>query len=245
MRVGAAYKIRTVAVVFIAALVAGCAGRPTKPPQPAPPPAPVASAPEQPRPPVGRAFQIVPAESLLTVQVYKGGALARAGHNHVVASHGLNGVAHVPEDVTAAQFEVHVPVNDFTVDETSLRTQAGADFPGEVPEDAKQGTRRNMLGAALLDGVTYPEIIMRSTGIERTAEGLQAQVQILVKDQVRSLAVPLRYQLNGNELQVAGEFPLKQTDIGLTPFTLFGGALRVLDELKVSFQLVARADAAP
>jgi hypothetical protein len=245
MRVSAAYKIQTVAVVFIALALAGCASRPTKPAASTPQPAPTLPAPEQPKPPVGRVFEIVPGESVLTVQVYKGGPLARAGHNHVVASHGLTGVAHVPDDVTAAQFEVHVPVNDFTVDEADLRTQAGPDFPAEVPEDAKEGTRRNMLGPSLLDGVTYPEIILRSTGIERTEDGLLAHAQVLVKDQVRPLTVPLRYELNGNELHVAGEFALKQTDVGLTPFTLFGGALRVLDDLKVKFQLVARADAAP
>ena len=29
--------------------------------------------------------------------------------------------------------------------------------------------------------------------------------------------------------------PLKQTDLGITPFSLFGGALKVLDEMKVRF----------
>jgi hypothetical protein len=54
--------------------------------------------------------------------------------------------------------------------------------------------------------------------------------------------VPLKYETRGNELHVEGELPLKQTDLGLTPFSLFGGALRVLDEIKVRFRVVARAE---
>ncbi len=37
-----------------------------------------------------------------------------------------------------------------------------------------------------------------------------------------------------------GELSLKQTAIGLTPFSLFGGALRVEDEMRVKVFLVAR-----
>jgi len=55
----------------------------------------------------------------------------------------------------------------------------------------------------------------------------------------------MRYRLDGDTLEVDGEMPLKQTDIGLTPFTLFGGALRVEDEMKVRFHIVAREGAKP
>jgi hypothetical protein len=34
---------------------------------------------------------------------------------------------------------------------------------------------------------------------------------------------------------------LKQTDLGLTPFTALLGALQVVDEMKVRFHIVARA----
>ncbi len=73
-------------------------------------------------PPEGRAYPVVMAEqSLLTVLVFRGGALAKAGHNHVIASHSMTGTAWVPEDpARRASFEIHVPVNDFTIDEPAL-----------------------------------------------------------------------------------------------------------------------------
>jgi polyisoprenoid-binding protein YceI len=193
----------------------------------------------------GRPFAISGAESLLAVLVYRGGALARVGHNHVVASHNLSGTAWVAGDITRSSFEVHIPVNDLVVDETQLRLQEGPEFPPEVPDSAKEGTRTNMLSAALLDGATYPHVLLQSESIERTAEGLRAQVRVTVRDQVRSLVVPLTYELTDDELRVQGEVGLKQTDLGLTPFSALGGAMRVQDEIMVRFRLLARPAPAP
>jgi polyisoprenoid-binding protein YceI len=186
---------------------------------------------------------VVPEESLLTVLVFRGGALAKAGHNHVIASHFLNGVAYVPEDLTRASFEVHVPVLSFSIDEPQLRALEGSDFTAQVPDSAREGTKKNMLSEPMLDGLRYPEIVLRAQGMERNGDGLLAQVSVTVRDQTRTLAVPLRYELTaGNALQVQGELSLKQTDLGLTPFSLFGGALRVEDEMRVKFFVVARGE---
>lgn len=234
-----AYKIRKAPFVLLALLLASCASRPPReipPAVPAPAPAP-APAPEE----EGREFRVDPATSLLTIQVYRGGPLARAGHNHVIASHSLQGVVHVPDDPTRATFEIHMPVSELVVDEDALREQAGADFPPGVPEDAKEGTRRNMLSSALLDADRYPEIILQSEAMQRGPEGLEAQVRVIVRDRAASVIVPLKYDLRGSTLHVVGELPLQQTDLGLTPYSLFGGALRVLDEMKVRFSIVARA----
>lgn len=235
----AAYKIPPVAVVLLAVLLTSCAGRPARE---APPPAPV-PAPAQPQPGAleGREYRVDATASLLTIRVYRGGALARAGHNHVIASHSLMGVAFVPEDPTRASFDVHLPVNELVVDEEALRAQEGPDFPPGVPEDAKEGTKKNMLGPALLEAERYPEIVLQSEAIQQGPAGLQAQVRVVVRDRASSVIVPLRYEVRGDELQVEGELPLKQTDLGLTPFSLFGGALHVLDEIKVRFRIVARA----
>ena len=50
---------------------------------------------------VGQAYQVVGSESLLIVRVYRGGTLARAGHNHIVASHDLAGTVYVAKDLVA------------------------------------------------------------------------------------------------------------------------------------------------
>ena len=44
---------------------------------------------------VGAPYDVAAAESLLTILVFKGGALAAAGHNHLIASHELSGTFYV------------------------------------------------------------------------------------------------------------------------------------------------------
>jgi hypothetical protein len=44
----------------------------------------------------------------------------------------------------------------------------------------------------------------------------------------------------GTMLRISGEFQLRQSDYGIKPFSFAGGALRLKDELKFKFELVAR-----
>jgi hypothetical protein len=68
-----------------------------------------------------------------------------------------------------------------------------------------------------------------------------AHVKVTVRDHDSTIEVPVRYEPQGDEVIVSGEFPLKQTDLGLTPFSALLGALQVVDEMKVRFRIVARA----
>lgn len=244
------------AVVLIS--LAGC---PTRPHGPQPQPAtPVGAAPAPPgslqRPGhEGRPYDVEPGESLLTILAFRGGALAKAGHNHVIASHDVSGTFYVPEDRSRATFELHVPVAQLTIDEPQLRAKEGPDFPTDVPDPAKEGTRRNMLSEALLSGAQYPDITLVSQHIEvpgaaavpgpaavpaAPGTAVRADIQVTIRGQVHTLSVPVVYSFEESRLIVSGELPVKQTDLGLTPFSAMLGALQVLDELRVRFRIVAR-----
>ena len=246
MRVSARCKLRLTGVALLAVLLTGC------PLQPRVPAAPPVAAVETPAPHEGVPYDIVADESLLTIRVYRGGTLASAGHNHVIASHALTGTIYVPADLMRTSFEAHIPVASFTVDEAALRAQEhSADFPPEVPDSAREGTRRNMLGEALLDSERNPQIVLRSVRLESAgqpaagtggeAKAVLARVQSTVRGQVRTISVPVRYRLAAGTIIVSGETPLRQSDIGLTPFSALLGALQVQDEMRVRFRLVARA----
>ena len=251
MRVSSRWKLPLPASLLLA-ILSGC---PAPPHAPAPPPVAV-PAPPSAAPLQGTPYDIVPDASLLTILVYRAGPLASAGHNHVIASHALSGTIYVPADLMRSSFEVRVPVATLTVDEAALRAQQpGSDFPPDVPESAKEGTRRNMLGEALLYASQYPEIVLRAlrlapppptsgAGAAGTHTVL-AQVQSTVRGQQRTFAVPVSYRLGDDRsLLVTGELPLRQSDLGLTPFSAMLGALQVQDEMHVSFRIVARPAAA-
>ncbi len=189
----------------------------------------------------GRPYDVVAQDSLLTILVFRGGPLAKAGHNHVIASHALHGTLYVPVDLARTTFEVAFPVADLTVDETPLRAKENeADFPPDVSDSAKEGTRKNMLGGALLDAERYPEIELRSSSLEAGAEW-RAHVEVTVRDRTSTIVVPLHYEQHADEILVTGDFPLKQTDLGLTPFSALLGALQVADEMRVRVRIAARA----
>lgn len=228
--------------MFLAGLLGGCPTRPPPPPaqvRAVPPPPPVA-------PHVGRPYDIDAARSLLTVRVYRGGTLGSAGHNHLIASHTLAGTFYLADDPARSSVELHLAVAELTVDEPELRAaEPGADFPPDVPQAARAGTRRNMLSAAVLDAGEYPEVVLRSVGLEPGAGGapgaLTAYLDAQVRAAHRTIVVPVRYELSGDTLTVTGETALRQGELGLTPFTALMGALAVEDEMRVRFRLVARA----
>ena len=243
MRVSVRCKLLLPGLLFLA-LLGGCRA----PALHVPPAAPSQPPPSQTHvPQLGTPYEIVPQASLLTILVYRGGALASAGHNHVIASHDLSGTIYVPEALLASSFEIHVPVATLTVDEAALRAQQPAnEFPADVPESAKEGTRRNMLGEALLDAQHSPEIVLRSLQLTSAADSgtVQAQVQSSVRGQLRSFTVPVRYRRAADRtLEASGEFPLRQSELGLTPFSAMLGALQVQDEMHISFRIVAHAAA--
>jgi polyisoprenoid-binding protein YceI len=189
----------------------------------------------------GREYRVSAEESLLTVLVYRGGPLAKSGHNHVIASHQLLGTISAPEDLTQTSFELRIPVTLMTVDEAQLREPLGADFPAQIPADAKEATRRNMLSDALLDGERYPGITLRSEHIAAVPGGFEVTLSIGIKDQTHSVTLPVTVERSGAVLRASGELSLRQSALGLKPFSVMLGALQVLDEIKVRVQIVARA----
>lgn len=228
-------------ILVVGAVLWGLAACQTRPP--AAETAPATPIPEVAVPVVpadAKPYPVVPEESLLRILVYRGGAMARLGHNHVIASHQLTGTVFVTGDATQWRFDLLVPVNDLTIDEPAMREQAGADFPPGVPQSARDGTRRNLLSPALLDGANYPTIRLRCTDVVAAGEGFDVGVEITLKDQVRNVRVPVTLERKAGALKATGEFPLKQSELGFKPFSVAMGSLVVLDEMRILFELVAR-----
>jgi hypothetical protein len=227
--------LRLVAILLLAAVLTAC-------PQAQRPEVPVGPAPGVPQRDFtgATAYQVQGGQSVVRILVYKGGAFSAAGHNHLIASHDLSGTVYVHNDLTHCGFDLVMPVNLLVVDEANLRQEEGEDFKAEVQDSAKQGTKKNLLSEALLDGEHYPAIELSSTRIDGTKEAMQASVHVKVKDQERDIQVPVAVKYEGDHLTATGEFDVKQSELGLKPFSVLGGALQVQDQMKVKFSI--RAD---
>jgi polyisoprenoid-binding protein YceI len=187
-----------------------------------------------------REYRVEAQESLLQILVYRGGAMARMGHNHVIASHHLSGSVYVTDDPVQTRFDIGFPVNELTVDEPALREQAGPDFPPGVPQGARDGTRKNLLSEALLDGARYPDVRLRASGVQRAGDTFDVEIEITLKEQVHHVRVPMQVDRQEGVIRASGEFALTQSELGLKPFSAAMGALLVLDEMRVRFALSAR-----
>lgn len=206
----------------------------------APPPAGVPAA-----PPLAAAgevhYRIDAARSDVRILAYRSGALASLGHNHVLLARSLSGDVFLPADPARAHFEVMLPVAELVVDEPAARAAEGTDFASEPSAADIEGTRRHMLGEGQLDAASYPRIVLSGTGA-RSADGLLARTTLRVRDRSLAQDVPLTVTVENGVLTAQGGFTVLQSALGLTPFSVALGALKVRDDLAVRFRLVALPD---
>ena len=239
--VHAAHRVFTVALAAVAiGLQAGCAPRRAEAPSSAAPPA-VTPAIAGSIPTGARVYAVDPQASQVTLRVYRAGPLARLGHNHVITSADEAGLAWTTGELAQSGFVLRVPVAGLVVDDPAARAAAGADFPGEVPADAREGTKRNMLRPEVLDADRCPEIVVRADALRGTWERPVAEARITLRDQTRLISVPLSVERDAAVLVARGSFQVLQSDFGITPFSVAGGAIQVADPVQVSFEIRATA----
>jgi polyisoprenoid-binding protein YceI len=187
-------------------------------------------------------YAVMADESLLVLRVFRAGALARLGHNHVIASRHLQGRLRFGGSLRDASLMLTVPVTLLTIDEQELRALAGADFEAPVPDSARSGTRDNLLGASLLDGSRHPGIQIESVALSGAVPGrVMATLQIKVRDVQTRLELPVNVDRpDALTLVASGDATLRQSQFGLQPFSVMMGALQVQDEMQLQFRIVAR-----
>jgi len=177
--------------------------------------------------------------SLVTLRVYRAGRLAKLGHNHVITSANETGRAWTNGTPATSGFEVRMAVVDLVVDDPAARAAAGADFPGEISEAARDGTRANMLRAEVLDGERYPEIVVRAGSLNGAWDQPTVAASVTLKGQTRSIDVPLAIVRTDDAIVAHGSFTVLQSDFGITPFSIGGGAIAVADAVDISFEIHA------
>jgi hypothetical protein len=177
------------------------------------------------------AHQIVAAESLITITVRRSGPLARMGHDHVVANRQIEGFV----DLAQGRTELRFRLDQLTVDEASLRKDAGLET--QPSADAIEGTRHNMF-TKVLQADAYPWVVVRAVLEPGARDKMRAQVTL--HGVTHEYQVPLQLKEDGAGLLAQGAFTAKQSDFGIKPFAVFGGALSVKDELELKFAISAR-----
>lgn len=170
--------------------------------------------------------------SKFTVRAFASGMLSSFGHSPTLAIRDFSG---------EASFDPASPT------EASLVLRIRADSL-EVMDDIKSKDRREMentMNESVLESAKYPEIAFTSTNVSfsKLSEG-RYQVNVTgslsLHGVTRPLVVPGQLAVHGDEFRASGEFPLSQTNFGIQPVSVAGGTLKLKDELKFAFDIVAR-----
>ena len=178
-------------------------------------------------------------ETDMLILVYRGGPLARYGHNHVIAVRKAAGDIYLAKDFHQSAFALHFPVAALEVDPPAARADEGDEFATQPSAQAIEGTRKNMLGPGVLDGDNYPEIEIRSAAVTGPEWGPEVTVQISLHGVTREYTVPIALDHSGQRLTATGMLVLRTTAFNMIPFSVLGGGLQVQDEVKIRFRIVA------
>lgn len=182
-------------------------------------------------------YRIDSSGSELRLLVYRAGPLRNLGHNHVMVNRAVSGRVQIGAGLSASSFAMHIRADDFAVDDAQSRQEEGGDFSGEVPEDAKAGTRRNMLGSAVLNAAKFPEITLQSTALSGSLDALNANLEISAAGHTSRMSVPLILQGDAHHIIAAGSIEVRQSALGLVPYSLMHGALQVQDAMQLKFKI--------
>jgi polyisoprenoid-binding protein YceI len=236
-----ASELKATCVALIALLATGCALAP-RPPAPAEAPAPSGFPAAWYRAAAARSEPVLvvdPADGQsVLMHVYRAGSLAALGHDHAVSAPAVRGCVLLSRDRSAARADLYLPLESLAVDAPPARREAG--LKGELDEDDIDATREHMRDA-VLESARYPYLVVHAVCAAGHPDCARLKARITLHGVTRSIEMPVVLRIHGGRALVSGRFSVLQSEFGMTPYSVLGGALRVQDWIDVDFALHARA----
>jgi polyisoprenoid-binding protein YceI len=178
-------------------------------------------------------YELDPGSSDVTVQAFASGLLGGLGHNPTIRVPLFTGAVHCdPTTLRGASVKVVVPAESlFMTDDISEKDRT----------EIEQAMRDDVLECD-----RYPDIVFESVEVtpQRIAEG-RFKIRIVGGITLHGITqsglwLQVQVTVSPDTLRATGQFKLKQTDYGIKLVTALGGALKVKDELHMTFDIGAR-----
>lgn len=172
-------------------------------------------------------------QSSFAVKVTATGLLSAFGHNPKIAIRDFDG-----------NIEFKVGSSPLAGAHMTLRIRANSLEATEGISDKDRDEINRRMRQEVLETDDYPEIVYECTGV--TASGTGDRYWVALKGDLtlhgttKSIPVSARVTVNGNSLRASGDFPLRQSDFGIAPVSAAAGTIRVKDEVKCTFDILAR-----
>jgi polyisoprenoid-binding protein YceI len=102
-----------------------------------------------------------------------------------------------------------------------------------------------LMNQEVLETAKFPEILYEAIAISVATMGdmlylAKLNGNLMLHGVSRSQPINVRVVLLGSMLRASGDFSLSQTDYDIKLVSVAGGALKLKDDLKFSFEIVAR-----
>jgi polyisoprenoid-binding protein YceI len=173
-------------------------------------------------------YQIDRNTSRFTVRAFATGMLSALGHSPTIAIRDFSGEARLEPDPSL-----------------KLRVRADSlEVADDIPSKDRSEMERTMHQDVLQSG-KYPEIVYESTtaSLNQVGEGRwQANLMgnLTLRGISRGQNIVMQVTRLGDMLRANGEFTLSQSNFGIKPVSVAGGTLKLKDDLKFTFDIVAR-----
>jgi len=199
--------------------------------QDAPAEEPAAEEPAAPAGPVS--YTINSGKSILIVRTYKGGIAGALAHDHAIRSMKTTGTITWQDGGAGCNFDVHVDVPSFRVDNTSDRKIMGLE--GEVDAGQVEDIKKNMFASDQLNVGAHKSMTFKASSC--TGDTVSGTLTIVGKGANKK--VPLQVTVDGDNLRAKGTLKFKHSDFGITPYSTGFGAIQNNDELTMKIDLRA------
>ena len=181
-------------------------------------------------------YRLDASKSAFMARAFSGGLLWFKGHDHFITVKDFDGeVTVTPDTILPASIQMTVKTNSM-VETRDVFT-----------EPQKQIINKE-LREIVLETEKYPEMTFRSTNVngKMNSNGVfEAKVEgdLLMHGVTRRIVIPADVTLVGNELRSKGEFSIDRGDFNVKATSAFHGMVRVRDQVKITFNLVANRSA--
>lgn len=160
-------------------------------------------------------------KSVLTIHVLKSGLFSAFGHEHRISA-----------PISKGSFSTgQAAAVELTVDARKLLV-----VDKDVSDKDRAEIQETMLGPSVLDSEKFPEIRFQSGKVAPAGNGWRISGNLTLHGKTAPVEVSVK-ESGGHFL---GTAQVKQTDFGITPVTVAGGAVKVKDEVKIEFDVVGQ-----
>jgi hypothetical protein len=186
-------------------------------------------------------YDLNPDQSKLRAYVYRAGPMARQGHNHIIVARDWQGALALETGRPGeARLDLRIPVAALEVDPPGVRQSLGGAFAERLDQSVREGTRGNMLAAERLMADRYPVIGVSLAGVTGELPRPILTLRVRARDETTEVRVPVAVKRNGERIRAQGRLILSHRELGMTPASAAGGALRVAEPITVEFDLVGK-----